>query len=199
MRVYKRNIFKVQINALVIRIKFASARRWESVPKACISYIETTPVFHSLCECDLKNPSGKVRSQTFRILSAEVILRVVEILKTVCMGKQVLSACGPVAVLFFTVVVFFGSFYLLNLMLAVVALSYEEEAEITNEVNFPASISRLTFLQYFADYSRELNLFFFFLEKSYVTLSLVSDEKWEVYNIRLWCELLCVRVYLKLK
>lgn len=45
-----------------------------------------------------------------------------------------LSACGPISVSFFTVVVFFGSFYLLNLMLAVVALSYEEEAEITNEV-----------------------------------------------------------------
>lgn len=48
--------------------------------------------------------------------------------------EQVLSACGPISVSFFTVVVFFGSFYLLNLMLAVVALSYEEEAEITNEV-----------------------------------------------------------------
>lgn len=40
------------------------------------------------------------------------------------------------SVSFFTVVVFFGSFYLINLMLAVVALSYEEEAEITNEVRF---------------------------------------------------------------
>ncbi|KAG5346938.1 SCN60 protein, partial [Acromyrmex charruanus] len=48
-------------------------------------------------------------------------------------NKVVLSACGPISVTFFTVVVFFGSFYLLNLMLAVVALSYEEEAEITNE------------------------------------------------------------------
>lgn len=37
------------------------------------------------------------------------------------------------SVSFFTVVVFFGSFYLINLMLAVVALSYEEEAEITQE------------------------------------------------------------------
>lgn len=45
-----------------------------------------------------------------------------------------MSACGPISVSFFTIVVFFGSFYLLNLMLAVVALSYEEEAEITNEV-----------------------------------------------------------------
>ena len=45
-----------------------------------------------------------------------------------------MSACGPISVSFFTVVVFFGSFYLINLMLAVVTLSYEEEAEITNEV-----------------------------------------------------------------
>lgn len=38
------------------------------------------------------------------------------------------------SVSFFTVVVFFGSFYLINLMLAVVALSYEEEAVLTQEV-----------------------------------------------------------------
>nr|XP_015837604.1 PREDICTED: sodium channel protein 60E isoform X3 [Tribolium castaneum] len=47
--------------------------------------------------------------------------------------NMVLSSCGPISVSFFTVVVFFGSFYLINLMLAVVALSYEEEAEITQE------------------------------------------------------------------
>ncbi|XP_017866410.1 PREDICTED: sodium channel protein 60E isoform X4 [Drosophila arizonae] len=47
--------------------------------------------------------------------------------------NMVLATCGPMSVTFFTVVVFFGSFYLINLMLAVVALSYEEEAEITNE------------------------------------------------------------------
>ncbi|EDW49280.1 GM11913 [Drosophila sechellia] len=47
--------------------------------------------------------------------------------------NMVLATCGPMSVSFFTVVVFFGSFYLINLMLAVVALSYEEEAEITNE------------------------------------------------------------------
>lgn len=46
---------------------------------------------------------------------------------------QVLATCGPMSVSFFTIVVFFGSFYLINLMLAVVALSYEEEAEITQE------------------------------------------------------------------
>ena len=49
--------------------------------------------------------------------------------------NMVLSSCGPISVSFFTVVVFFGSFYLINLMLAVVALSYEEEAEITQEVS----------------------------------------------------------------
>ena len=37
--------------------------------------------------------------------------------------------------IFFTIVVFFGSFYLINLMLAVVAMSYEEEAEAMNEVS----------------------------------------------------------------
>ncbi|XP_065093737.1 sodium channel protein 60E isoform X3 [Ochlerotatus camptorhynchus] len=47
--------------------------------------------------------------------------------------NMVLATCGPMSVSFFTVVVFFGSFYLINLMLAVVALSYEEEAEITQE------------------------------------------------------------------
>nr|AAK01090.1 putative BSC1 sodium channel protein [Blattella germanica] len=47
--------------------------------------------------------------------------------------NMVLPSCGPISVVFFTVVVFFGSFYLINLMLAVVALSYEEEAEITQE------------------------------------------------------------------
>nr|CAD7591351.1 unnamed protein product [Timema genevievae] len=48
-------------------------------------------------------------------------------------SREVLASCGPMSVVFFTVVVFFGSFYLINLMLAVVALSYEEEAEITQE------------------------------------------------------------------
>jgi len=38
-------------------------------------------------------------------------------------------------VIFFTIVVFFGSFYLINLMLAVVAMSYEDEAEANNAVS----------------------------------------------------------------
>ena len=36
--------------------------------------------------------------------------------------------------MFFLVVIFFGSFYLMNLMLAVVALSYEEVTEVSSQV-----------------------------------------------------------------
>ena len=38
------------------------------------------------------------------------------------------------AVLFFVLVIFFGSFYLINLMLAVVAMSYQEEAVSAGKV-----------------------------------------------------------------
>ena len=47
---------------------------------------------------------------------------------------KVVATGGPIHVIFFTIVVFFGSFYLINLMLAVVAMSYEEEAELMNAV-----------------------------------------------------------------
>ena len=48
---------------------------------------------------------------------------------------QIVATGGPMHVIFFTIVVFFGSFYLINLMLAVVAMSYEEEAEANNAVS----------------------------------------------------------------
>lgn len=53
---------------------------------------------------------------------------------------------GPMHVIFFTIVVFFGSFYLINLMLAVVAMSYEDEAEANNKVSaiYPSGISHQT-------------------------------------------------------
>ena len=47
---------------------------------------------------------------------------------------QIISIGGPLHVTFFVVVIFFGSFYLMNLMLAVVALSYEEVTEVSNQV-----------------------------------------------------------------
>ena len=43
-----------------------------------------------------------------------------------------LAACGPYTIVFFTVVVFFGAFYLINLMLAVVAMSYDDEAGVNS-------------------------------------------------------------------
>ena len=48
--------------------------------------------------------------------------------------NMVVATGGPMHVIFFTIVVFFGSFYLINLMLAVVAMSYEDEAEANNKV-----------------------------------------------------------------
>ncbi|CAH1797368.1 unnamed protein product [Owenia fusiformis] len=42
--------------------------------------------------------------------------------------NKVISANGPWNIIFFWFVVFFGAFYLVNLMLAVVTMSYEEEA-----------------------------------------------------------------------
>ena len=51
--------------------------------------------------------------------------------------NMVVATGGPIHVVFFTIVVFFGSFYLINLMLAVVAMSYEEEAELMIVVSLP--------------------------------------------------------------
>ncbi|GFR71119.1 sodium channel protein [Elysia marginata] len=42
--------------------------------------------------------------------------------------NKVIRATGPWNVIYFLIVIFFGSFYLINLMLAVVSMSYEEEA-----------------------------------------------------------------------
>ncbi|CAG0883560.1 unnamed protein product [Darwinula stevensoni] len=46
---------------------------------------------------------------------------------------MVLDALGPFHIIYFALVVFFGAFYLLNLVLAVVADAYEQEARITEK------------------------------------------------------------------
>ena len=47
-----------------------------------------------------------------------------------------ISSAGSWCILYFMIVVFFGSFYLINLVLAVVAVSYEQEAEnVANRVS----------------------------------------------------------------
>ena len=40
--------------------------------------------------------------------------------------KQVLRTAGPLHMLFFVFIIFLGSYYLLNLILAIVAMSYDE-------------------------------------------------------------------------
>ena len=70
--------------------------------------------------------------------------------KTICFEHtcllfsfQVIRANGPWNVIFFGVVVFFGSFYLINLMLAVVSMSYEEEATNAGKVEFLSDLEAL--------------------------------------------------------
>ncbi len=58
-----------------------------------------------------------------------------EKLLNLLLSFQIIRANGPWNVIFFGVVVFFGSFYLINLMLAVVSMSYEEEATNAGKVN----------------------------------------------------------------
>ena len=49
----------------------------------------------------------------------------------VCVFVQLLRAAGKTYMLFFVVIIFLGSFYLINLILAVVAMAYDEQNEAT--------------------------------------------------------------------
>lgn len=46
---------------------------------------------------------------------------------------QILRAAGRTYMLFFVVVIFLGSFYLINLILAVVAMAYDEQNQATQQ------------------------------------------------------------------
>lgn len=46
---------------------------------------------------------------------------------------QILRAAGKTYMLFFVVIIFLGSFYLINLILAVVAMAYEEQNQATQQ------------------------------------------------------------------
>ena len=48
-------------------------------------------------------------------------------------GFQTLRANGRIYVIFFVLTIFLGSFYLINLILAVVAMAYEEQHQIVAE------------------------------------------------------------------
>uniref|UniRef100_T1JKK7 Ion transport domain-containing protein n=1 Tax=Strigamia maritima TaxID=126957 RepID=T1JKK7_STRMM len=66
--------------------------------------------------------------------------------------NRVIFANGPIHLIYFVLVVFFGSFYLVNLMLAVVAMAYETEVEATQRFTSvilnPQCISYNPALQY---------------------------------------------------
>ncbi len=46
---------------------------------------------------------------------------------------QILRAAGKTYMLFFVVIIFLGSFYLINLILAVVAMAYEEQNQASQQ------------------------------------------------------------------
>lgn len=48
---------------------------------------------------------------------------------------KILYAMGPWTVIYFLCIVLFGRFYLINLVLAVVAASYENEVQNAKQVN----------------------------------------------------------------
>lgn len=48
-----------------------------------------------------------------------------------CLCVQTLRSAGKTYMVFFVVVIFLGSFYLINLILAVVAMAYEEQNQAT--------------------------------------------------------------------
>lgn len=62
------------------------------------------------------------------------------------MSLQILTTNGPYHIIFFIVVIFMGSFYLVNLILAIVAMSYDdcqkmEKAEEEEEAMVSTHIS----------------------------------------------------------
>lgn len=67
----------------------------------------------------------------------------------VCFCPQTLRSAGKTYMVFFVVVIFLGSFYLINLILAVVAMAYEEQNQATiveecqKEREFQVAMERL--------------------------------------------------------
>lgn len=67
----------------------------------------------------------------------------------VCVCVQTLRSAGKTYMVFFVVVIFLGSFYLVNLILAVVAMAYEEQNQATiaeacqKEREFQVAMERL--------------------------------------------------------
>ena len=82
---------------------------------------------------------GKLRKQTSLEQSCVELLEVLYHRTVILMNGpfylQIIRANGPWNVIFFVMVIFNGSFYLINLILAVVSMSYEEEASHAGRVS----------------------------------------------------------------
>ncbi|ODM93572.1 Sodium channel protein 60E [Orchesella cincta] len=65
----------------------------------------------------------------------------------------VVSTCGTTSVIFFLLVIFLGAYYLFNLMLAVVAMSYENEAQNSEQDAFTTFGHRLTAARMLSNFS----------------------------------------------
>ena len=81
--------------------------------------------------------------------------------------QGVLRTAGPWHIIFFVVIIFLGSFYLVNLILAIVAMSYdelqkkaeeEEEAALAEEEALRVSHIRTFFIKFI--YSEKATIFF---------------------------------------
>ena len=64
--------------------------------------------------------------QLLMIIKSKVSLLLDKIDKNHILPIKVIRANGPVHVIFFIIVIFMGSFYLVNLILAIVAMSYDD-------------------------------------------------------------------------
>ena len=86
---------------------------------------------------------------------------------------QVLGSCGSYYIIYFLFIIFFGSFYLINLVLAVVAISYEQEVLSPQEekVCYSAScyIHTSPYYPYFLVSTYQHNVYLFMWPFTYYT------------------------------
>ena len=79
-----------------------------------------------------------------KCITSAVTLSALHNIEKIYQYPQVLASMGSWYVFYFVFVVFFGSFYLINLVLAVVAVSYQQEVvAIQEKVSCPLGRSRV--------------------------------------------------------
>ena len=89
---------------------------------------------------------------------------------------QIAAALGPWYVLYFMIVIFFGSFYLINLVLAVVAVSYQQETAQNADLVSNCTLGPVTS----AEKSKIPNTF---SGSQVVIVFLLSDAMWFYFSL----------------